>query len=250
MPKKEYPSSRIVSLESHTSTYICHTLEMLWYDVGSKQGIIVEYSDGVHFINLHRGFFMLILWGVVSNCHCHCHDWWLGCFARHAKHAALRIQEQSYWKAISTKVRVDAILLYSTGIAVAWLVEFLLWWSSTCVIGWCELEWIYCDLVYVRLHGQWNVSMGTYVSMFLILDLYEGLSVWRLFRSEAMPIFDWMPQTTNCSTVWSSMNFCNVQYWSLLYVVFFWKSSLSYPHTFISSQICRKVSFLNVLQWE
>lgn len=101
------------------------------------------------FINLHRGFFMLILWGVVSNCHCHCHDWWLGWFSRHAKHAALRIQKQSYWKAISTKVRVDAILLYSTGIAVAWLVEFLFWWSSTCMIGWCVSECIYCDFMFM-----------------------------------------------------------------------------------------------------
>lgn len=73
MPKKEYPSSRIVSLESHLNSHMSH-FEMLSYDVGRKQGIIVEYSDGVHFINLHRGLFMLILWGVVSNCHCHCHN--------------------------------------------------------------------------------------------------------------------------------------------------------------------------------
>lgn len=57
-------------------------------------------------------------------------------------------------------------------------------------------------------------------------------------------------QTTNCSTVWSSMNFSNVQCYSLLYLVFFWKSSLSYPHALTSSQICRKVSFLNLLQWK
>lgn len=109
------------------------------------------------------------------------------------------------------------------------LVEFYMYDWLVCFR--VHLLWFH---VYVRLHGQSNVSMGTYVSMFLILNLYEGLSVWRLFRSEAMPIFDIMLQTTDYSTLLCDLVRTFLTYSAKAYYMWSVFENVPYPHIFIS----------------